>query len=619
MASVDDILQRIAQLIRDDRFEELESESLEIKPVPATKADWHEQHKSVNAFLNTRGGILLLGIREEGTGPARRYRLTGWQPHAEPNIKELSRQFTDREGHLLDLADRFPPAQIKEVLRTRVAVVYVDELPADKKFAFYRGTSYKRQLTGDHKITQAELEQQEQFKEEAAHARELQPVPGMSLHDLDLDKLNQFIFHLNQPVPVETLKSSIEQARPFLERRSFVINETISVLGALVCGNHPRERLGFRAHVHGYVDAPQQIAQDKQDYVDNVLPLMESTLGYLLRNIQVGIVAEEGGKSTPQYPEALLRETVNNALAHRDYSINRQVIVAVKPGVHISIQNPGTFRSNLLIESTDADVPIRRIRPEAKPRNPKLADVLRVYRKWEGRGIGMATLVNMSLQNQIDLPYYRLMSEEVRLHLCAGKLLDDRMERLFASFDGYIASKRNGNDLTPEEKLVLSYIIKSEWANRRVLYTILLTTDNNHFGAILDLERAKLIHHHPASTANYPIYVADRTLLLEEYAAELRQLFSAAFDGIDPTSKRVLGVVYRYNNFSRQKTVSAKQASFTLWHEDERSGSDIEAFDAFYRKVRRHFNRLEKDEFVLKDEKSKGYRLNLDYLKTHFI
>ncbi len=36
-----------------------------------------------------------------------------------------------------------------------------------------------------------------------------------------------------------------------------------------------------------------------------------------------------------------------------------------------------------------------RIAPETKPRNPKLADVLRVYRKWEGRSIGMPTLVRL--------------------------------------------------------------------------------------------------------------------------------------------------------------------------------------------------------------------------------
>jgi predicted HTH transcriptional regulator len=147
---------------------------------------------------------------------------------------------------------------------------------------------------------------------------------------------------------------------------------------------------------------------------------MENGLSYVLRNIQVGVSAASGGRSRPQYPEQLLRETINNALAHRDYSINRQVIVAIKLGTHLSISNPGSFRRNLLIETRDHVIQALRILPEAKPRNPRLADVLRVYRKWEGRWIGMATLVNLCLQDEIDLPYYRLHQDEVRLFVCAG-------------------------------------------------------------------------------------------------------------------------------------------------------------------------------------------------------
>ena len=72
MKPIDQILIKLADLIQQGRFVELETEWLELKPVPVDGGEWKEPHKSVNAFLNTRGGILILGVKEEGTGPARR-------------------------------------------------------------------------------------------------------------------------------------------------------------------------------------------------------------------------------------------------------------------------------------------------------------------------------------------------------------------------------------------------------------------------------------------------------------------------------------------------------------------------------------------------------------------
>ncbi len=610
MNTVDQILHRLSELITLQQFVDLNSNCVELKPVPADGGQWKELHKTLNAFLNTRGGIVILGVTEEGTGPQRRYKITGWMPHAEPKLKEFSRLFTDRKGINQDLSDSFPHPEIRTVLGKQVAVVYVDELAADRKFVFLQGDAYRRVMTGDHKIGDRDIESQEEFKEEATQAKELQPVAGMTIADLDLTKLNQFIFHLNQPQAIETLKPDLDAARPFLARRCFIKDDHVTILGALVCGNHPGDRLGFRSHVHGYVDVPQQIAQDKQDFVDNVIQLMESSLGYLLRKIQVGISAKAGGTSTPQYPEEVLRETVNNALAHRDYSVNKQVILAIKPGAQIAIRNPGQFRRNLLIEDANAAIPVHRILPEAKPRNPKLADVLRVYRKWEGRGIGMATLVNLCLENRIDLPFYRIYSEEVCLHLPAGKLVGDRMQLLFQSFHRYIAQRLQGASLTEEQKLVLAYLIKSEWANENLGYTILLTPDNNHFSALRDLEKAGLITKHPVSTAAYPVYVADRVLVQRSYARELNALFGEAFSQLDATAQAALGIVYRHNQFCKAPEVSARQAAFALWHDQGGANDNIKDFDTFSRKVRYTFNKLETAGFVEKLAATRGYRIH---------
>src|SRR5437016_1222477 len=284
IAVVDNTLAKMAELVTQGRFEELETDTLEIKAVPPDTTGWRERHKSVCAFLNTRGGVVILGVREEGTGPARKYVFTGWQPHAEPNLKEIPKLFTARDGTPLDLSEAFPPPEIRVFLGGKVALLAVDELPADRKFVFYRGEAYRRIVTGDHKISDADVERQEEYKQEALQARELQPVQGVSVEDLDLDKLNEYIQQLNKVARIETIKADLNSALPFLQRKCFLKEGKVTTLGMLVCGKHPADVLGFRCHVHGYVDVPQEVAQDKQDLADNILPLMEASLGYILRN-----------------------------------------------------------------------------------------------------------------------------------------------------------------------------------------------------------------------------------------------------------------------------------------------------------------------------------------------
>jgi hypothetical protein len=53
MSPIDQILAKLAQAVQRGQYEEFETDVLEIKSVPADGAQWHELHKSVNAFLNS--------------------------------------------------------------------------------------------------------------------------------------------------------------------------------------------------------------------------------------------------------------------------------------------------------------------------------------------------------------------------------------------------------------------------------------------------------------------------------------------------------------------------------------------------------------------------------------
>lgn len=166
---------------------------------------------------------------------------------------------------------------------------------------------------------------------------------------------------------------------------------------------------------------------------------------------------------------------------------------------------------------------------------------------------------------------------------------------------------------------MLAYLIKSEWANAQLRYTILLTPDNNHYAALRDLELAGLIARHALSTATHPIYVADRVLVQRGYLTELRAMFGGGFDALDPTSKDTLGVIYRLNPFSKTKSASAKQAAFALWYERGGAEGDIKEFDTFYRKIRNTFNKIAKAGFIEKVAETRGYVLREDFQSIHLL
>ena len=494
-------------------------------------------------------------------------------------------------------------------------------MPEENKFVYHNSTAWERIITGDHKIDSQKIAAQKEYKQELQNAKELHPVINTSLENLEVSKLNDYIHLLNRDTRTESIKNSINDAVSFLERKGF-ITKTFqpTMLGMLVCGKHVEDILGSRCQVDGYVDVPSRselmISKIKKSMKDNILPLMERTIAFTQQNISVGVSIESGGSSLPEYPERLLRESINNSLAHREYSINRFININIVPNKHIEIRNPGKFKAKLIIESIQNDIPIRRIIPgDSKPNNPKLAEVLKVYDKWEGRGLGMSTLTNECLANNIDLPYYKFHSEdELSLFIPKGKLLDEKMESMMDKYSGYLEKKLNGATLTTEQKLVLTYFYKSEIENKNDRYTILLTKSNNHLDAINSLEDAGLIFKHQVSNALHPVYIVDRALFKQDYVSELRALFGADYDALSNDAREALTIIYECNLFSKEMYPSANKIGNIMWTKNEKTNV-IKGFEAFKRGVRLIINKLEARKLIQKVDTKSKYLVNKDFAR----
>jgi len=619
MSVVDTILQKLEDCIIYNKYEQIETEKVELKDNSSINSDWKQIYKTTCAFLNTLGGIIIIGINEDEQ--SKKYIFKGFDISQEGKLKEIPKLFTDENKLKQDFTEYFPPFQIHDFLNGKVLIMYVENLPDERKYAFFDGAAYERKLTGDHKIHENQIETHNEYKAEILHARELIPVSMATLDDLNVDKLNEYIQLLNRETKIENLKTDIETAVSFLERKGFVKEGTPTLLGMLVCGKHPEDYLGNRCEVDCYVDFKNsiQIAENKKIFRGNILPIMESSVNFVYSNIKVGISIDKGGSSLPEYPLDIIRESINNSLAHRDYSIDKFINIIITPNQNIEIRNPGRFKKQLIIEFPDDVIPIRRIIPNPKPINPRLADVLKVFNKWEGRGIGMSTLVNECLENKINLPYYKFYDEnDLSLVIPSGKLLDENIEMMLKSFDGFINKMTGGRDLDNDQKLVIAYLYKSQIENNNYRYTILLTPDNNRLDAIKRLEASGLIEKHKQSPNLHPIFILNSTLTRTEYYSELRGIFGGDFDLLDNFNKDVLSMIYQFNEFSSTPTASANMVGNRYYYILNGNVTDIKKYENFKRKVRNVISKLKINQYLVDLSKNK-YKINTSFNRTSSI
>ncbi len=605
---IEDIFSKLRSSLATGKYIPLEREIVELKDL-STGNDWKSLKETVCAFLNTNGGYIIAGVHEKN----KQYILTGFNRNNESNLIDLRTKFFQADNGIMpDLSD-----YIAFEYHDTLAVILVRPIPEDLKYLKFDGVYYERVLTQDKTIPQTKILQHQEYKQELEYSKEIAPINEASLNDLSLEKINYYVNLLNREIRKETLKADLQQAKPFLERQYFIKHDEITTIGMLICGDDPFHFLENRVEVDCYFDTGDAIAQDKKMFRNDVISLMEDTFKFVWGNIKIGRSVSGGGSAEPEYPEDLIREIINNALAHRDYYSNNFISVTIKPSEYLEIRNPGSFKQKLVISHTADEIPVRRIIsgiPETK--NPKLASALKVYEKIESRGRGMATLVNTCLSNKIDLPYYDLNNPDtICLRIPSGKLIDERIEAWLNSFQKYIYN-RLGDNLTFHHKAVLAYFYKSEILNRRRLYTILLTESNNHFSVLESLKKAGLIFEHSRSTENAPLYMIDRELTKDDFSSELKMIFESEYEYLNPISNKILNIIYRHSKYN-EEPVSARQITPEIYLSEIGAKIDIKQFENMGRKIRNTCNNLYKKNLLSKSPK--GYKINFNFDKPHSL
>jgi ATP-dependent DNA helicase RecG len=337
--------------------------------------------KELVAFSNLDGGMVLLGVEDGG------------------QLRGLTRENLE-EWVMTACRDKIRPPIIPfyEVVRNVDPGVDIAVVRVTPGFAVHgvlhhnRTTYFIRVGTQSREATQEELARL--FQERAAFRAELRPVSGATQADLDERRLQDYFGRVRQQETPDT--ADVAGWRQLLVNTEIMVEEGVTVSGLVLFGKNPGRFLPFAA-----IDAAAYPGREK-DYAAReritlrgpMTPLfgeqgllengvVEQALEFVRRNTGVIAVLEDGARRVERsvYPDDAVRETIVNALIHRDYLLSSSDIELSVYDDRLEVVSPGRLPNGITPD---------RMRTGCRAaRNQLLKDIMRDYGYLEHMGMGV--------------------------------------------------------------------------------------------------------------------------------------------------------------------------------------------------------------------------------------
>ena len=357
----------------------------------------HQLAKELVAFLNLEGGMVLLGVDDDGT------------------IAGLTRKNLE-EWVMTACRDKIRPGVIPAFQTIRdvepgkdVAVVRVPRGgDVHSQWHENRNTYYIRVGSQSREPTPQELGRL--FQQRGMFRADLRPVSGTSIDDLDRRRLKDYFGRVRQQdVPID---DDIGGWQNLLVNTEIMAEERVTLSGMLLFGNTPNRFLpqaGIDAAAFPGTEK-DYAAKERLTLRGPMTPLMgtdgeilerglvEQAWEFVRRNISVTATLEDGVRRVERltYPVEAVRETVVNALIHRDYLLSNTDIELAIYRDRMEVISPGKLPNGITPERMRAGT--------RATRNQLLKDVMRDYGYLEHMGMGVPRKIvrGMNEHNQTD-------------------------------------------------------------------------------------------------------------------------------------------------------------------------------------------------------------------------
>jgi ATP-dependent DNA helicase RecG len=287
------------------------------------------------AFANSGGGMLFVGVRDDGTIQA----LNGADVH---RINQLI-------GNAASTQIRPAINPITENVPVETGVVVVVTIPDGiaKPYMDNSGAIWVKSGSDKRRVTARE-EMQRMFQAaQLVHADEV-PVPGSSIADIDLDYFRRF-YSTRYDQELDQQELSLGQV---LGNMRLVSSDVLTVTGILLFAREPQNFLPvfqIKAVCYPGNDIHATTYLDSVDILGKIQTQFDDALGFIARNLRRD-QGSQGVNTTGELeiPRIVLEELLANALIHRDYFVSAPIRVFVFDD-RVEIISPGHLPNNLTV------------------------------------------------------------------------------------------------------------------------------------------------------------------------------------------------------------------------------------------------------------------------------
>ncbi|NIM14441.1 MAG: winged helix-turn-helix transcriptional regulator [Candidatus Aminicenantes bacterium] len=396
-----------------DRLRFHEWDDFEVKE--ARRAVPKDIWKTVGAFSNMEGGIIVLGIKEIEDGT---FQISGVE-----NIEKIQNDFISTlrgekfniplstKGHIFDFDGK------------KVLLFKIHAMPITCKPIYYGGdirNTYIRQGSGDHRCSKEEINRM--LRQASEHSSDSMMLKGFTIDDIDSETVTIYKGYLKYKDPESPFLVMDEKA--FLRKLGCLTTnkerdnqEELTMAGLLLFGKDDSIRERFPAYELDVYLVPRddRVAQgvrwnDRKIYECNLVKTYLEAIEYIKGKIEIPFaLADDHMTRTEEVPVVLaLREALVNMIIHRDYFEHGQSRVKIYRD-RIEMVNPGSTPRTVQ-EIIEDEV--------TEPRNPIMAKLFRMIGWAEVAGSGMmkilknwkaAGYVEPRIENNVQGYYFKMI------------------------------------------------------------------------------------------------------------------------------------------------------------------------------------------------------------------